>query len=410
MTSEWSLTARWIFPVDAPPLERGVVTIAGDCIALVESHGTRTADHDLGNAAILPGLVNAHTHLDLSGARGKCPPTPDFADWLRGIVRHRRIAPLDDVTLAIQAGITESLAFGSTLVGDIAADGSSWNQLVDAPFRSVVFYEVIGLTREREIQAKKKAKAWLRTHPASGNCRPALSPHAPYSVRDCLYRNVGRQCDKSNAALATHLAESPAELELLRHHSGPLAEFLKEMEAWDPSGLMEDSPARVMYECAWAKYHSMPVLFVHCNYLRPSTVFPRNGTCVYCPRTHAAFGHPPHPFREFLARGVRLALGTDSLASNPDLDVLAEARFVHAKHGDVAGDVLLRMVTLSGAEALGWADETGSLTPGKSADLAVLPLPNEESRDPHILLLESALPVRGVLFRGQWTRDPTQPA
>jgi cytosine/adenosine deaminase-related metal-dependent hydrolase len=122
---------------------------------------------------------------------------------------------------------------------------------------------------------------------------------------------------------------------------------------------------------------------------------------VYCPRTHAAFGHPTHPFREFLARGVRVALGTDSLASNPDLDVLAEARFVHAKHPDVPGDVLLRMATLSGAEALGWADETGNLTPGKSADFIVLPLPNEEKRDPHLLVLGSAQAVSGVVFRGQ---------
>src|SRR5439155_6487571 len=95
---------------------------------------------------------------------------------------------------------------------------------------------------------------------------------------------------------------------------------------------------------------------------------------VYCPRTHAAFGHAPHPFREFLARGVRVALGTDGLSSNPDLDILAEARFLHRKHPDLPGATLLRMLTLFGAEALGWAGETGSLEPGKAADLVVLPL------------------------------------
>ncbi len=145
-----------------------------------------------------------------------------------------------------------------------------------------------------------------------------------------------------------------------------------------------------------------PTLIVHGNFLSPAVAsFPKNATVVYCPRTHAAFGHPPHPFREFLARGVRVAVGTDSLASNPDLDVLAEIRFLHRLYPDVPGDVLLRMATLSGAEALGWADETGSLAPGKSADLVVVPLPARND-EPHHLLLDSDLAVCKVLFRGGW--------
>ena len=112
-------------------------------------------------------------------------------------------------------------------------------------------------------------------------------------------------------------------------------------------------------------------------------------TVVYCPRTHAHFGHPPHPWRRLLERGVRVALGTDSRASNPDLDLLAEARFLHAAHPDVAGATLLHLATLAGAEALGWADELGSLTAGKSADFVVIPLPDRED-EPHRLLLGSA--------------------
>src|SRR5207302_9105816 len=186
---------------------------------------------------------------------------------------------------------------------------------------------------------------------------------------------------------------------------GPFVTFLTELGVWDSTGLARSAEQVVsLTNCGRA-----PVVYVHCNYLSPRAPIPPHGTVVYCPRTHAAFGHPPHPFREFLARGVRVALGTDSLASNPDLDVLAEARFVHARHLDVDGDVLLRMATLSGAEALGWADETGSLTPGKSADLIVLPLPNVDARDPHNLVLESALPVRAVLFRGQWTHSLSEP-
>jgi cytosine/adenosine deaminase-related metal-dependent hydrolase len=195
------------------------------------------------------------------------------------------------------------------------------------------------------------------------------------------------------------LAEDRGELQLLRERAGPFVDFLKEVGAWDEGGLAH-SPEEVIESCLGAE----PLLWIHGNYLPPAVELDpyTNPTIIYCPRTHAAFGHPPHPFREFLARGVRVALGTDSLASNPDLDILAEARFVHAKHPDVPGTTLLRMVTLSGSEALGWDDETGSLTPGKSADLVVLPLPDEERADPHDLVLETSLPVQKTLFRGQW--------
>ncbi len=136
---------------------------------------------------------------------------------------------------------------------------------------------------------------------------------------------------------------------------------------------------------------------------------PADSTVVYCPRTHAAFGHRPHPLPWLLERGVRVALGTDSLASNPDLSVLAEVRFLHQHRPDVPGDVLLRLATLNGAEALGWAEETGSLEAGKSADLVVVPLAPGERRDPYERLLASDLPVERVLCRGQWVQSLVSP-
>lgn len=181
-----------------------------------------------------------------------------------------------------------------------------------------------------------------------------------------------------------------------------MVEFLQELGVWDPSGLV-DSPRTISRQF---RRENSPTLLVHANYLNPKSWIPRTSTIVYCPRTHAAFGHPPHPFREFLARGMRVAIGTDSLASNPDLDVLAEIRFLHHRYPDVSGATLLRMATVSGAESLGWADETGSLSAGKSADLIVLPLPAEDAADPHQLILESEQRVTGVLFRGAWVRDP----
>ncbi len=386
---ELTYGARWIFPIDAPPLERGTITIRAERIVSVEPHGTRQPDFDLGNVATLPGFVNAHTHLDLTGARGLCPPCPDFTQWLRQVIAFRRTRTPDQVQADIAAGLAEALRFGTTLIGDIAASGARWTLLSDHDGRLVVFLELLGLTASRAEQGLQGAAEWLDQSPTR-NRVAGLSPHAPYSVRRTVYESLSMK----TSPIATHLAESQAEMELLQSHTGRLVDFLKELNVWDPTGVVAD-PLDVI--------RMLPRgIFVHCNYLDPATPFLPTQTIVICPRTHAAFGHPHHPFPQFLQRGVRVALGTDSLASNPDLDILAEARFLRRHYPEVAPAMLLRMLTLNGAEALGFDGITGSLTPGKSADLVVLPLPNDDRSDPHDLVLDSTLPVERVMFRGEW--------
>jgi cytosine/adenosine deaminase-related metal-dependent hydrolase len=392
-SATWSLTARYIFPVDGPPLENGVVVIKGDRLLAIGPKNSHKADVYLGNAAVVPGLVNAHTHLDLTGLRGKIAFSGSFVDWLTAVIEHRRRMTVDDVQRALLAGILECGFVGTTLVGDIAGAGLSWDMLEVAPLRSVVFYELLGLTEERANQAWDAAQVWLAAaHSGTPRCRPGLSPHAPYSVRTSLFGLA------SNASLpvSIHLAETRDELRLLKDRDGPFREFLTGLGVWDEVGL-----AASVSEIVRLNSQVKNLLLIHGTYLEGQDL-PYGATVVYCPRTHAYFGHPPHPFRQMVAGGVRVAIGTDSLASNPDLDVLAEVRFLRQRYPDLPGHLLLRMATLNGAEALGWADETGSLTPGKSADLAVVPLPNLDRRDPHTLLLEGTEKVKAVLFRGKW--------
>lgn len=380
-----TLTARRIFPVDAPPLERGTITIANDRILAVEPHGTRTPDVDLGNVALVPGFVNAHTHLDLSGARGHCPPTPDFTHWLRHVIAFRRTRSPAEVQVDIANGIADCIRFGTTLIGDISASGASWDLLSAANCRSVVFHELLGLTEERAAQSWQAARDWLQQHDGG------VSPHAPYSVLRTQYSVLGTK----PLPIATHLAESEAEIELLRDHTGPFVDLLKEMNVWHPDGLSAD-PQEII--------RALPRgIFVHCNYLDPATPFLPSQSVVVCPRTHAAFGHPHHPFPKMK---VRVALGTDSLASNPDLDILAEARFLRRQYPEVEPALILRMLTLNGAEALGFAEVAGSLTPGKSADLVVVPIGNDVRNDPHDYLLDSTAPIERVMFRGEWLPSP----
>jgi cytosine/adenosine deaminase-related metal-dependent hydrolase len=396
--SAWGLTARWVFPIDSPPIEHGVVRILGERIHDVGPPGGR-ADIDLGNVAVLPGLVNAHAHLDLTGLRGQVPFTGDFTDWLRAVIAHRRQRSAEQVQQDVRDGIRECLQHGVTLLGDISDRGLSIDLLSAAPLRAVVFHELLGLTAPRAGQAWAAAMDWL-ARPSSTNCRRALSPHAPYSVRRSLLRAVTARAAAAEVPVMIHLAETQAELQLLASKDGTFRRFLETLGVWDADGLV--SSVVEVVNILSAVPH---VLLAHGNFLGPDIALGPNVTVVYCPRTHHFFGHPPHPFRSLLDRGVCIALGTDSLASSPDLDLLQEVRFLHQHHPGVPGERLLRMATLTGAEALGWANETGSLTPGKSADLIVVPLPPRDG-DPHQLLLASNHPIERTLFRGQWVEAP----
>lgn len=410
MPETWTIKARWLVPIDAPPIEGGTLTIAGEHIVAVDPPGRRRPDLDLGNVAVLPGLVNAHTHLDLGNLRPRLPPPTGFTQWLQAVVAYRRNSSPTEWEAAVRAGMEECLLNGTTLVGDISNGGLSGPILTASPLRAVVFYELIGLSKLRARQAWKDAHAWLQQQRPTATYRPGLSPHAPYSVRRSLFRLAVRP----KVPLAIHLAETPLEEELLRTHRGPLRDFLEELGAWDEEGLAE-SLSWIVSLYRQAKL----VLYVHGNYLDQVAGIHElpwhNARVVYCPRTHAYFGHPLHPLvhlrrcssQQDDPRGpslpqINVALGTDSLASSPDLSILEEMRFLWRRYPGWAGADLVQMGTLAGATALGWDQEVGSLTPGKSADWIAVPLENAAGADPYRLLLESPHSVREVCIRGQW--------
>ena len=380
-----SFGARWIFPIEGPPLPHGTLTIGADKILAVEPQGRRTADVELGNVAILPGFVNAHTHLDLTGARGQCPPAPDFTQWLRRVITLTAQPNGGALRLNIAVGLAECLRHGTTLIGDIAAGGTSWDTIGKTSCRAVVFHELLGLPDDRLQPALNTAEAWVRDFQDRDQFRRGLSPHAPYSVHRALFDWIAQHW----MPVAAHVAETKAELELLGRHAGPFADFLKEMNVLETNPGLIGGPEYLIQVLRQA-------LFVHGNYLDPHTPFLPTQTLVVCPRSHAAFGNPPHPFPHFLRRGMRVALGTDSLASNPDLDILAEARFLRRQYPDVApGQATLWIPTL-GARGAGFGI-TGNPGAGKSADFVVLPLPNDEPTDPHDLILQSTLPIERVM-------------
>ena len=386
--------ARWVFPADGLPLQNGVVRVANGLIAAVEGYKTGEAVTDLGNVALLPGLVNVHTHLEFSllesplGRAGM-----PFADWIGEVVAYRRgLAAAggdlaDYARRATTAGLNESAGAGVAGIGEIAT--ALW---AEDSFKSrddiggTVFLELLGLAPARMEPLLASAKQ----HVSAGNpasFRRGLSPHAPYTVHPDLLQRVCRLSAETKTPLAMHLAESSAELELLRSHSGPLVERLKELGAWHPGSLPRGlRPLDYLEMLAAADQ----VLVIHGNFLvrdEMEFIAARRDrmTVVYCPRTHAYFPHGDYPLAEMLSSGVRVAVGTDSRASNPDLSILSELRHIARNHPSIAPEEILKMGTLNGAEALGLADRLGSLTPGKLAAFAVVPIPDTEG-DPYELL------------------------
>lgn len=406
-----TLTARYLFPVEGPPILDGLVAIDGGRIASIGPREGRRADLDLGNVAVLPGFVNAHTHLELAPVAGPAitGATENVVGWLRRVIEQRRKGAPGALDEAVGRNLAESLSAGTTLLADTTTAGLSWDRVAAAPVRAVVFAELIGLKRERGLQTNDDAWNWISSLTPEAQvaacARPGLSPHAPYSTAGWLYhRSAG-----GHMPLSTHLAEMPEELELLEHQTGPLREFLDDLNAWDDE--WEPIGPRPADYIRKGDLRNADWLIAHGTYLDPSEFWQlrpeaapggHRVAVAYCPRTHSRFGHAPHPFRTMLERGVVVCLGTDSLASSPSLGILDEVRFLHRRDPSLTGPLLLTMATLFGAWALRAETTTGSLVPGKSADFAIVALPDRDAKDPHDLLLDSDLPVVSTMFEGHF--------
>jgi cytosine/adenosine deaminase-related metal-dependent hydrolase len=407
-----TLQARYVYPVDGPPIEDGCLTIEQGRIAWVGAAKERRCDLDLGNAAIVPGFVNAHTHLELESLErlgSGSDERENTVSWLRKVVDQKRSGTDLSRRAAVARNVKASIEAGTTFLADTTTAGLSWESIAEAPLRALVFAELIGLKRDRGLDTSESAWRWLssiRPETQVAACaRPGLSPHAPYSTAGWLYHKAV----DSRMPLTTHLAEMPEELQLLRSRDGPLRRFLEDLDAWDDD--WEPIGPRPADYVRRGELRNADWLIAHGTYLEPDDYWQlrpeaapegRRVAVAFCPRTHARFGHSPHPYRALLERGVIVCLGTDSLASSGSLSILDEVRFLHGRDESLSGALLLTMATLFGAWALRGETTTGSLKTGRSADLAVVSLPDRDEHDPFALLLESDLPVISTVFEGDF--------
>lgn len=410
------LAAEWVLPVSAPPVPDGAVALEADRIAWVgprrelPSRFLRAPLRAFPRGLLLPGWVNAHSHLHLTGAVGRLTGTAGrFADWLRAAQALAESWPPEIFSRAVIAGLDLLATTGTTTVGH-AAPFPEIEPFVEHPLRAVVFHEAAGFPADRAGEALRQAEEWLDGAAAvleeAGCSRVTLglAPHAPYSTSPRLLQGLTRLARRRGLPIAVHGAESQDEAELLGTGGGPLRELLREREAWDPH---------------WKPPGQSPVTYLQSLEVldAPGLLFPaacleagdvdrlRAGRLIptFSPGSQAFFGRPPHPAPELLAAGVPVALATESLAANAGLNMLREARLAAEQLPDVPRELWLRAGTLTAAEALGLGASTGSLEPGKAADLQVLQTSGEEPgpiADPLAALFEGRLRVRAVYVAG----------
>ena len=387
-----TLRARWVLPINSPPIDGGVVTIDGERIVSVGKRvDTGSTVTDLGDVVLLPGLVNAHTHLEFSSlAEPLGQPGMALSEWIRLVIASRK-QPSHDA--AVREGLQASLRAGVTTLGEIATTASFPDDVDKLP-GLIAFQEVIGFSAGRvesvfaelrqRLQADRKGVAW------------GISPHAPYTVHPALLEQIVELAREKSLPVAMHLAESPEELQLITENAGPFRELLEERSMWDSEVF---ATGRTMLGYLRQLSVAPRALVVHGNYLRPAEVeflADRRDqmSVVYCPRTHAYFRHSRYPLPELMAAGVRVALGTDSRASNPDLSLLGELRFVAATHESISPEQLFALGTIHGAEALGLQNDVGSIAPGKLANLAAVACDASETSPARAVLQTDGAPQR----------------
>lgn len=403
-----ALQARYVFPVAGSPLAGGVVTIQAGTIVAVGNRDSLPAGaelHDLGSVALLPALVNAHTHLEFSdlpaplGRSGMSLP-----DWIREVIAHRQSGATDaGGSSAVERGLRESVEAGTGLIGEIAQAAWNANHFEQSPVAAHLFLEFIGLSPDRIAPAETLAREHLNRRSRRDHWIPGLSPHAPYTVHRQLLCNLVDLAAAQRATVAMHLAESPEEIELLRSGAGPFRELLDERGVWQDGAI--PTAARPL-DYLHILQRAPRCLVVHGNYLADDEMdylatHAERMAVVYCPRTHGYFGHPRYPLVELLQRGVRVAVGTDSRASNPDLSLLTELRYIAREFPELSPDEILRLGTQQGAAAMGWP-RLGTLEVGQRANLAVVELAEDDRRAPFDQLFDSTLPVVGLMIEGRW--------
>ncbi len=383
MSQRLVLFAKYILTLDRPePIEDGFVLIQGSRILQV---GKRKDLYflpsvrmlDLGDTILLPGLINAHCHLDFTGFKGRVRYEGGFREWLRKMAVKTRATTPADFKRAIQKGIKDSMANGTTTLCDVATSWESYPLLRRSGLRSYVFLELLDLGQSSAKAYWKNFQERLKNLTHEGptpTFRWGLSPHTPFTVSKELLQIVRHYLsDHQSLPTTIHVAESREEAGYFRSGKGPMADRIKVLNP-DWALPRKTTPVQYLSENGWLPKLD---LGVHLNVVneRDLRLLAKNRTAVvHCPGSHDFFQHPTFPYARMRKHRIPLCLGTDSLASNQSLSLFREMRLFQKKHPEVSAQEVLSMATVKPAQALGMGHQLGRIKPGFLADLIGVPL------------------------------------
>lgn len=378
-------------PMGAESIVDGAVLVEGDRIAWVGPRAAHPAAPqarivELGDAVLAPGLVNAHTHLDLTVLRGLLDGL-SFFDWIRGIIALRAVLSPDETLDSAHLGAIEALESGITTVADTAPTLASFDAMLELGLRGIAYLEVFGPDPAQcdGALAELASRVASARAQATPRVQVGVSPHAPYSVSDALFLATARFARDNGLRLATHVAESRAESDLVAQGSGPFATML--------AGRGIDASPRARTPVALLEHLGVlglmgeDALLVHCVQCDDSDVraiADARASVATCPHSNRYFGHGVAPIAHFVRAGVSVGVGSDSLASNDVMDLLREARTAADIPGDATPFPVWLRATLMGANALRLADRIGTLQVGKQADLCAFPIPPGTTDTKHV--------------------------
>jgi cytosine/adenosine deaminase-related metal-dependent hydrolase len=380
-------SASWLFRGDGPPLRDGWVKVEGDRIVTTGS-GVPPAGAEVRrfDGALMPGLVNAHCHLELTTLRGRLDRGQPFPAWVGQMRETTSAYGPSDYHEAARAGIGQLLAGGCTAVLDVGNTGEAVRALAESPLRALAFIEALGLDPALADARLEAAAAHAAAVSPIGRFRPGVTPHAAYSCSPDLLRRVLAHQRALGLPVTLHACESREEAELFAAGTGPLAEFCLRIYP-DAPRHEGTTPIR------WLESLDLlpdGAIIAHGNTLNAADmeILARRGASVaHCPSSHAFFGHPPFPYEDLRARGVNVCLGTDSLASGDSLSMLEQARLFRAIRPHLPTWEALATASVAGAAALGLKD-SGALRPGSAADFIAV-----SAKDPEHPLDDEAPPV-----------------
>ena len=378
--------APWILPISCPPIRDGWFSIDdGRIVAVGDGTGTRRGhaeelQFDLGDVAVLPGLVNAHTHLELSYLRDQVPPASDFVTWIRAVMAARRQRPeanSPEILDAVDAALRECLTSGTAVVGDISNTLVTFDPLARSLLAAVVFYELIRFKASDAVGLVDAARREIGALRATDHVRPGLAAHAPYSVAPLVMRAIRQGVEHDPAARwSIHVSESAAEVEFVHGGRGPWRGLLEEVRGWDPAWVVPGvSPVQFLDDSGFLDAHVLAVHGAQMTAADLRRLAARGTPLVSCPRSNAHTGAGAPPIASFYEASVNVAIGTDSLASTADLNMFGELAAIRALAPEVPARMLLESATLQGARALGFDAEFGSIHPGKLARVIAVEIP-----------------------------------